>query len=283
MGQKIHPYGFRVGITRPWMSRWYANSKKEFGEYLVEDQTIKKYLRKRLKNASVARIEIERSADEFRVIISTSQPGRVIGKKGAEIDKLKEELQTMVSSKRVMDVKIKEITEPDVDGQLVAMSIADQLARRGSFRRAMKRAAELARDGGVKGIKIQCAGRLGGAEIARVENYRWGSVPLHTLDADIDYGFAEAETTFGMIGCKVWLFKGELLTGKRAKQKQAEAAAAAGVGAPAGVETAGAAAAAAVAVATVESAATEDAKPAAEAAPEASGGAVDLGGEGKQE
>lgn len=272
MGQKIHPYGFRVGITRPWMSRWYANSKKEFGEFLVEDQTIKKYLRKRLKTASVARIEIERSADEFRVIISTSQPGRVIGKKGAEIDKLKEELQTMVASKRVMSVNIKEITEPDVDGQLVAMSIADQLARRGSFRRAMKRAAELARDGGVKGIKIQCSGRLGGAEIARVENYRWGSVPLHTLDADIDYGFAEAETSFGIIGVKVWLFKGELLTGKRAKKN--EEATAVGGETPA--------AAAPVAGATdVAAAATPAAETPAAPAPEApaAGGAVDLGGE----
>jgi len=211
VGQKVHPYGFRVGITRPWVSRWYAR-KKDFGKYLVEDQRIKKFIKSRLKQAGLSKIEIERTGDETRVYLYTSRPGVVIGKKGSEIDKMREELQKFAKdgSGKKVQVNIKEITKPEMDAQLVAEGIAEQLLKRASFRRAMKKAVEATMAQGALGVKVIVAGRLGGAEIARTEPYMVGSLPLHTLTADVEYGFAEAATTYGVIGVKVWIYKGKI-------------------------------------------------------------------------
>jgi len=211
VGQKTHPYGLRVGITRPWISRWYAR-KKEFGRFLVEDQRIKQFIIKRLPQAGIAKIEIERGGEEVGVFIHTSRPGVVIGKKGAEIDKLREELQKFAKTapEKKVQVNIKEISKPELEAQLVAQGVAEQLLKRASFRRAMKKAVETCTEQGALGVKIVCAGRLGGAEIARTEKYMVGSLPLHTLEADVDYGVAEAHTTYGAIGVKVWIYKGKI-------------------------------------------------------------------------
>jgi len=223
VGQKVHPYGFRVGITRPWVSRWYAR-KKDYGDYLVEDQRIKKFIKSRLKQAGLSKIEIERTGDETRIFLFTSRPGVVIGKKGAEIDKIREELakfQKPGANKKIQ-VNIREITKPELDAQLVADGIAEQLLKRASFRRAMKKAAEACRAQGALGVKIICAGRLGGAEIARSETYMDGSLPLHTLTADVEYGQGEAATNYGVIGVKVWIYKGKIIKEKIEMQAAAE-------------------------------------------------------------
>ncbi|HEY3319975.1 MAG TPA: 30S ribosomal protein S3 [Planctomycetota bacterium] len=211
MGQKVHPYGFRVGITRPWLSRWYAR-KKDFGAFLVEDQKIKKFIKARLRQAGLSKIEIERTGDETRVFLFTSRPGVVIGKKGAEIDKIREELQkfSKEGSGKKVQVNIREITKPELDAQLVAEAIAEQLLKRASFRRAVKKAVEATMAQGALGVKVIVAGRLGGAEIARSEPYHVGSLPLHTLTADVEYGLAEAATNYGVIGVKVWIYKGKI-------------------------------------------------------------------------
>jgi small subunit ribosomal protein S3 len=211
VGQKVHPYGFRVGITRPWVSRWYAR-KKDYGNYLVEDQKIKKFIKSRLKQAGLSKIEIERTGDETRVFLFTSRPGVVIGKKGAEIEKIREELQKFSKdgSGKKVQVNIKEITKPELDAQLVAEGIAEQLLKRASFRRAMKKAVEATMQQGALGVKVIVAGRLGGAEIARSEPYMVGSLPLHTLTADVEYGLGEACTNYGVIGVKVWIYKGKI-------------------------------------------------------------------------
>jgi len=205
MGQKVNPIGFRVGITRGWESVWYANDKN-FGNQLREDIQVRRYVKARLKHAGVSRIIIERPADKIKVTVHTSRPGVVIGKKGAEIDAVRGELMRKFG--REVQVFIVEVRRPEAEAQLVAENVAFQLERRVAFRRAMKRAVQSALRMGAKGVRINCAGRLGGAEIARTEWYREGRVPLHTLRADVDYGFAEANTTYGIIGIKVWVFNG---------------------------------------------------------------------------
>lgn len=206
MGQKTNPVGLRVAVHKDWRSKWYAD-KKEFGKLLAEDRKIRDLLKKKLESASVPKILIERAATRCRITIQTARPGVVIGRKGAEIDKLKEELSRLTGKEIYVDIH--EIKQPETDAQLVAENIALQLERRVSFRRAMKKALQLAMDFGVDGIKLRCAGRLGGAELARVETYHQGSVPLHTLRANIDYGFAEAKTVYGKLGVKCWICKGE--------------------------------------------------------------------------
>ena len=209
MGQKVHPTGFRLGIIKTWDSRWYAS--KSFPQLLEEDIRIRDFLKERLYHAGVSKIEIERAADKgkkAKINIFTARPGIIIGKKGVEVENLRRELQR--KTKKEMIINIKEIKKAEMDAQLVAENVALQLQRRVSFRRAMKRAVTSALKVGAKGIRIACAGRLGGAEMARMEWYREGRVPLHTLRADIDYGFAAAKTTYGVIGVKVWIFKGEV-------------------------------------------------------------------------
>ncbi len=207
MGQKVHPYGFRLGYNKNWLSRWY--SKKNYAEYVYEDDRIRKWVKKKLYQAGISRIEIERPGNKVRLIIFTARPGIVIGRKGVEIEKLREGLKSKFQ--REFTIEVNEIRRPEVDAQLVAENIAVQLERRVAFRRAMKRTVGLAQRFGAEGIKVYCSGRLGGAEIARSEWYREGRVPLHTLRADIDYGYAVASTTYGVIGVKVWIFKGEIL------------------------------------------------------------------------
>jgi small subunit ribosomal protein S3 len=216
LGQKVHPVGFRLGVVRTWSSRWYA--EKDYGKQLHEDIRIRRYLKQRLYNAGVSRVEIERTANRATIDIYTARPGIVIGKKGAEIDALRDELQRMTG--RDIVINIKEVRKAEIDAQLVAENVALQLERRVAFRRAMKRAVSTAMKFGAQGIKIHCSGRLGGAEMARREWYREGRVPLHTLRADIDYGFAEARTTYGVIGVKVHVFKGEIL-GSGSQEKRA--------------------------------------------------------------
>jgi len=206
LGQKVHPIGFRLGVNKNWVSRWYA--EKDFGKQLQEDLTIRKYLKKKLHQAGISKIEVERATNKVKINVSTSRPGMVIGRKGAEIDQLKKELQT-ITDKEVL-INILEVKKPELDAQLVAENIALQLIRRVAFRRAIKRSVTTALKLGAIGIKVSCAGRLGGAEIARREWYRDGKVPLHTLRANIDYGFAEALTTYGLIGIKVWINKEQL-------------------------------------------------------------------------
>src|SRR6266850_2865166 len=206
MGQKTNPIGFRLAVNKDWRSKWYAG-KKEFGKLLTEDRQIRDLLKKKLESASVPQILIERAASRCRITITTARPGIVIGRKGAEIDKLKEELSRMTGKEIYVDIH--EIKQPEIDAQLVAENVALQLERRVSFRRAMKKALQTAKDFGAEGIKIRCAGRLGGAELARVETYHEGRVPLHTLRANIDYGFAEAFTVYGKLGIKCWICKGE--------------------------------------------------------------------------
>ncbi|MCI0538782.1 MAG: 30S ribosomal protein S3 [Verrucomicrobiales bacterium] len=206
MGQKTNPIGLRLSLNKDWRSKWYAE-KKEFGPLLTEDRKIRDILKRKLESASVPKIQIERAATRCRITIFTARPGVVIGRKGAEIDKLKEELSKMTGKEIYVDIQ--EVKTPETDAQLVAENIALQLERRISFRRAMKKAVQVAMDFGAVGIKVRCAGRLGGAELARVESYLEGSVPLHTLRANIDYGFAEALTVYGKLGIKVWVCKGE--------------------------------------------------------------------------
>ena len=206
MGQKANPIGLRIPVTKDWRSKWFAE-KKDFGKLLAEDRKIRDLLKKKLESASVPKILIERAATRCRITIFTARPGVVIGRKGAEIDKLKEELSKMTGKEIYVDIM--EIKSPEIDAQLVAENVALQLERRVSFRRAMKKALQTAKDFGADGIKIRCAGRLGGAELARVEMYHWGRVPLHTLRANIDYGFAEAKTMYGKLGVKCWICKGE--------------------------------------------------------------------------
>jgi small subunit ribosomal protein S3 len=210
VGQKVHPIGLRLGINRTWNSRWFAGS--EFASLVIEDNEIRRFLKKRLYQAGVSQIEIERTANKVRLRIYTSRPGIIIGKRGAEIENLKKEIETKRG--REVFIDIKEVRRPELEAQLVAENIAIQLVRRVAFRRAMKKAVNSAMRFGAKGIKISCSGRLGGAEMARREWYREGRVPLHTLRADIDYGFTEAFTTYGVIGIKVTMFRGEIWPNK---------------------------------------------------------------------
>ena len=211
MGQKVNPIGFRLGINRDWDSRWFAN--KEYSSFVLEDFHIRKFLKKRLVQAGVSRIEIERAANKVRIKLHTARPGLVIGKKGVEIENIKRELEKKINREVIIDIQ--EVRKPEVDAQLIAENVALQLVRRISFRRAMKKSVTSALRFGALGIKIACSGRLGGAEMARREWYRKGRVPLHTLRADIDYGFAEAFSTYGVIGVKVAIFKGEILPDKK--------------------------------------------------------------------
>ena len=214
MGQKVNPHGLRVGIIKDWDSKWYAEG--DFADNLVEDYQIRKFLKKRLYSAGVSRMEIERASDRVKVIIHTAKPGMVIGKGGAEIEKLKAEVQKMTDKKLFIDIK--EVKRPDKDAQLVAENIALQLENRTSFRRAMKSCMSRSMKAGALGIKTAVSGRLGGADMARTEFYSEGTIPLQTLRADIDYGFAEADTTYGKLGVKVWIYKGEVLPAKGTKE-----------------------------------------------------------------
>lgn len=210
MGQKINPIGFRLGITKTWDSKWYAEA--DYAKLLHEDLAIRKFLKKRLYSSGVSKIEIERAANKCKINIFTARPGLIIGKKGSEVETIKKEL-ALITSKEVF-ITINEVRKPELDAQLVAENVALQLERRIAFRRAMKKSVTSTLKFGAKGIRITCSGRLGGAEMSRTEWYREGRVPLHTLRADIDYGFAEAKTTYGLIGVKVLIFKGEILPGK---------------------------------------------------------------------
>ncbi|MFH0782087.1 MAG: 30S ribosomal protein S3 [Pseudomonadota bacterium] len=216
MGQKVNPQGLRLNITRTWDSIWYAD--KEYSTYLIEDQKVKKFLKKRLQHAGLSKVNIERTGDQVRVKLFTARPGIVIGKKGAEIEILKKELEKLISRKVSLDIQ--EVRRPEADAQLVAENIAQQLVRRVAFRRAMKKAVSSALRFGVQGIKISCSGRLGGAEMSRCEWVREGRVPLHTLRADVDYALSEANTTYGIIGVKVWIFNGEVLSDKDGGSRQ---------------------------------------------------------------
>ena len=220
MGQKVHPYGFRLGYNKNWQSRWF--SKKDYPAFVYEDHEVRKYVKKLLYSAGISKIEIERAGGKIRLILSTARPGIVIGRKGVEIEKLRNDLRAKFG--REFSLEVNEIRRPEVDSQLVAENIAQQLERRVAFRRAMKRTVTMARKFGAEGIKVTCSGRLagaeiartewyrdGGAEIARTEHYHDGTIPLQTLRADIDYGFAEARTTYGIIGVKAWIYKGEIL------------------------------------------------------------------------
>ena len=206
MGQKIHPNGFRVGITKDWDSRWYA-SKKEFGKFLLEDNKVRAFIKKEYYFAAIPKIEIERRGEELIILVHTARPGVLIGRKGAKVDKLKADLEGLTH--RTVTLNVHEITRPELDAQLVAEGVAEQLEKRASFRRTMKKAMELAMDRGALGVRVRCFGRLGGAEIARTEDQLWGSIPLQTLDADVDYGLAQAHCTYGIIGVKVWLYRGK--------------------------------------------------------------------------
>jgi len=211
VGQKVHPYGFRLGVNKTWRSRWFA--RKDYGGLLHEDLRLKTMLKNKFAHAGVSRIDVERAANKLTVIIFTSRPGIIVGKKGSEIEKLKKELQ--LATGRDVNLKIQEISKPELDSQLVAEGIAQQLEKRIAFRRAMRRAVDGTLRFGAKGIKVRISGRLNGAEIARTEWYLSGQLPLHTLRADIDYGFAEASTTYGVIGVKVWVYKGEVFEMQR--------------------------------------------------------------------
>jgi len=210
LGQKVHPIGFRLGVIKTWDSKWYAEA--DYAKYLHEDIAIRKYLKKRLYNSGVSKIEIERAANKTKINIHTARPGLIIGKKGSEVETIKKELSSLTSKE--IFINIHEVRKPELDAQLVAENVALQLERRIAFRRAMKKSVTSALKFGAKGIRITCSGRLGGAEMSRTEWYREGRVPLHTLRADIDFGFAEAKTTYGLIGIKVLIFKGEILPGQ---------------------------------------------------------------------
>ncbi len=227
MGQKVNPYGFRLGVTTDWKSRWFND--QEYQAHVVEDWKIRDYLTSQLERAAVSRIEVERTRDRLRIDLHTARPGIVIGRRGAEADRLRTYLAKLTSNPRVQ-LNIQEIKQPELDAALIAQGIADQLAGRVSFRRAMKRAVQTVQKAGALGIKVQCSGRLGGSEMARREAYREGRVPLHTLRADIDYGFREAKTTFGRIGVKVWIYKGDILPYKVSSEDKISREAAMAVG-----------------------------------------------------
>jgi len=217
MGQKTHPKGFRLGVIENWDSRWFAD--RDYTKFLHEDIKLRNFIKKKLYHAGISKVEIERAANKAKINIHTARPGIVIGKKGAEIEKLKQELARI--SKNEAYINIHEVRRPDLDAQLVSESVALQLERRVAFRRAMKESVARAMRMGAQGVRVQSSGRLGGSEIARVEWYREGRVPLHTLRADVNYGFAEAKTTYGLIGVKVWIFRGEVLTKEEEGQKNA--------------------------------------------------------------
>jgi small subunit ribosomal protein S3 len=220
MGQKVHPISFRLGYIKTWSSRWYAG-RKEFAKFLHEDIKVRKHVLKTFDQAAIAKVDIERASEKIRVNVHTARPGVIIGRKGADIDRLREELQKMTGNKEV-HINIREIKNPAIEAQLIAENIAMQLEKRIAFRRAMKKSIQQAMDAGAKGIKIQTKGRLAGAEIARAEGYLEGKVPLHTLRADIDYGFAEAMTTYGKIGVKVLVYKGDIIKRKDERLERAE-------------------------------------------------------------
>ena len=220
MGQKVNPHGLRVGIIKDWDSTWYAD-KKDYANFLVEDQKLRNYIQKKLVNSGVSKVSIERNNERVKITINTSKPGIIIGRNGASIQELSTELQKMTAQKVL--INIEEIKKPELDSQLVAEDIAKQLENRITFRRAMKSAMSRTMKFGAKGIKTACSGRLGGAEMARSESYHDGTIPLQTLRADIDYGFAEANTTYGKIGVKVWIYKGEVLPEKNAAKKEGSA------------------------------------------------------------
>ena len=228
MGQKINPYGFRLGVTTEWKSRWFAD-RQEYADNVVEDWKIRDFLMTELPHAAISRVEVERTRDRLRVDVHTARPGIVIGRRGSEADRLRAGL-TKITGNAKVQLNIQEIKQPELDAALIAQGVADQLAGRVAFRRAMKRAVQNAQKAGALGIRVQCSGRLGGSEMARTEWYREGRVPLHTLRADVDYGFREARTTYGRIGVKVWLYKGDILPYKTATDDKAtlEAAMAAG-------------------------------------------------------
>lgn len=218
MGQKVNPTGFRIGVTEDWRSRWYAD--KNYATNLANDLEIREFLNKQLSRAAVSKVEIERAGDKIKVIVTTARPGVVIGKKGAEIDALRKKLEKIANGP--VNIEVVEVRRPELDANLIAQSVAEQLEGRVAFRRAMRKAVQSARKSGAKGIRIQCSGRLGGAEMSRREWYREGRVPLHTLRAKIDYGFCTANTTMGAIGIQVWVYHGEVLPGQKAPQPALE-------------------------------------------------------------
>ena len=228
MGQKVNPYGFRLGVTTDWKSRWFAD-RSEYADYVIEDWKIRDYLMTQLPHAAISRIEVERTRDRLRVDVHTARPGIVIGRRGAEADRLRAGL-TKITGNNKVQLNIQEIKQPELDAALIAQGVADQLAGRVAFRRAMKRAVQNAQKAGALGIRVQCSGRLGGAEMSRTEWYREGRVPLHTLRADIDYGFREATTTSGRIGVKVWIYKGDILPYKATAEDKITREAAMAVG-----------------------------------------------------
>jgi small subunit ribosomal protein S3 len=219
MGQKVHPYGLRVGYIYDWKSRWFSN-KYDFPKLLIEDIKLKKHIKKALASAAVSKVEVERASEKIRILIFSARPGIIIGRRGAEIEKLKEELQAITGKEVIIDIK--EIKNPSIDAQLVAENIALQIEKRIPHKRAMKKAIQNALDSGARGAKIICGGRLGGAEIARRESYRIGSIPAQTLRADVDYGFAEALTKYGLIGIKVWIYKGDKILDKQQEEETPE-------------------------------------------------------------
>ncbi|MGA2519298.1 MAG: 30S ribosomal protein S3 [Acidimicrobiales bacterium] len=235
MGQKVNPYGFRLGVTTDWKSRWFE--ERNYQDFIIEDWKIRDYLMSQLESAAVSRIEIERTRDRLRVDIHTARPGIVIGRRGSEADRLKKKLEDITGLRNRIQLNIQEIKQPELDAALIAQSIADQLARRVAFRRAMKRAMQTVTKAGALGVRVQCSGRLGGSEMARKEGYREGRVPLHTLRADIDYGFREARTTFGRIGVKVWIYKGDILPYRLSSEDKISREAAMAAGETSGAST----------------------------------------------
>ncbi len=231
MGHKVPPLANRLGIIKTWNSRWFSK-KRDFGRLLLEDEKVRLHIKKSLANAAISKVEIERTPSKTRVIIHSARPGIIIGRRGADIDRLREELHSL--TKRELAIDIKEVKNPAIDSQLISENVAFQLMRQVSFRRAMKRAVQMAMNSGAKGVKVRCAGRLGGAEMSRVESYRDGKIPLGTFRADIEYGFSEARTTYGIIGVKCWIYKEEVSQSKQSSgTERAEAVSSAGQGIPA--------------------------------------------------
>ncbi len=235
MGQKVNPYGFRLGVTTDWKSRWFE--ERNYQDCVIEDWKIRDYLTSQLETAPVSRIEVERTRDRLRVDIHTARPGIVIGRRGSEADRLKKKIEEITGLSNRIQLNIQEIKQPELDAALIAQGICDQLSRRVAFRRAMKRAIQTVQKAGAQGVRVQCSGRLGGSEMARKESYREGRVPLHTLRADVDYGFREARTTFGRIGVKVWIYKGDILPYKISSEEKITREAAMAVGETSGQGT----------------------------------------------